>query len=173
MKHESRNTNHETRIKLVLGVIFLMAVTPVARAEEPPLPTAAEIKNLVDAGQYKDALKPISRALALKGPAAAPYVRPDLWILRAECLLQLKQDQQGALAALEQARKDAFGERKFEKMAEPTALTMLIQKSNAYKYTPRGAKEGISILDRTLRPAAYAALLADELPATKQKVDAL
>src|ERR1051325_2735669 len=111
---------------VVMGA--LVGWSGVVRADEGML-TQDEIKKLVDAGQYKDALKGMSRVLALKGQAAVGYDRFELLMMKAECQLQVK-DSTGALATLTEAKKEAFGQRNFDKLAEPTALTYLIQKSS-------------------------------------------
>src|SRR6476660_7963076 len=53
----------------------------------PGLPTIQDITDLIDAKKYQQALAPIARLLELKGPAAAPYDRHRLFMLRAECQL--------------------------------------------------------------------------------------
>ncbi|MCL2641612.1 MAG: hypothetical protein FWD53_12255 [Phycisphaerales bacterium] len=161
--------------KLSVCVCLCLSVASLALAAPPATPallTMGEIRSLVEGGRYKDALSPISRALALQGPAAAAYDRHELFMLRAECQLQNK-DQTNAIAALNHAKKEAITARQFGKLAAPTALAALVQKSVGYKYTPKNAKEGFSVLDLSQRPAAYAALLADEFPQAKSKVDAL
>jgi hypothetical protein len=112
--------------------------------------------------------------LALKGDAAAGYDRVELLMLRAECQAQLK-DQRGALDTLDQARKECFQTNRAQLATEPTAFAMLLQKSNAWQYKSKSdaALKPIPILDKTLRPAAYAALLRDELPGAQKKVQAL
>jgi len=152
-------------------VAHFIAARP-ALAANSPLLTMDEIKKLVESGRYKDALNPIYRALALQGPSAAAYDRSELFMLRAECQLQNK-DQSGLLASLEQAKKEAIASRQFAKLVAPTALAALVQQSTGYKYTPKNAKEGFSILDPAQRPAAYAALFAEDFPLVKAKVAAL
>jgi hypothetical protein len=163
------------RIVNISAAIVALAACSAGRAEEnAPPPSTAEIKTLVDAGKYREALRPLFRVLALKGQAAQGYDRIELLMLRAECQMQLK-DQRGTLETLEQARKECFLENRAPLAATPTGLAMLIQKSNAWQYKSKSdpSLKPIPILDKTLRQAAYEALLHDELPGAQKKVQAL
>ncbi|MGN6368634.1 MAG: hypothetical protein ACTHN5_10265 [Phycisphaerae bacterium] len=153
-------------------VVGAAGVTGARGAEE--LPSPADIEKNVETGKYQDALKDLTRVLALTGTPAAAYDRYTMLMLKAECMLQLKQ-QPGALAVLEQARKEAFAQEKPERAASPVALAFLVQHSRAFEYVPKAAGEHKAIpwLDRSRRAEAYAALLVDELPAAERKVPPL
>jgi hypothetical protein len=144
------------------------------------LPTAAELAKQVDDGQYRDVLKSLQRVLDLKGTAAAPYNRAEMLMLRAECLLQLRETQ-GALSTLEAAAKEARGNKDQvpdpDMLGKAVALTVLVNKSPNLQYTPKThtgpvAPKPINILDRTARTDAFKALFDDVLPDAKAKVRA-
>ena len=65
--------------------ILGLGVCLVARGEDnTAMPSTQDIKSLVEAGKYKEALKPLFRVLALKGPAAQGYDRIELLMLRID-----------------------------------------------------------------------------------------
>jgi hypothetical protein len=146
---------------------------PLFAADAPPMLTMDEVKKLVDAGQYQDALKAISRINQLKGPAAAPYNHHEVLMLLAECQLQTKQTT-AAKSTLDIAHKEAVTVLDEQKAAEASALKQLIEKSPGFNYTPRTgtSRKPIPILDRILRKAAYDALFADELAPLQLKAKA-
>jgi hypothetical protein len=166
------------KIRLAVPLLCALAVqvlTPLpARAADPaPLLTTDELKKLVDSGQYRDALKAMLPILVLKGPAAAPYNRHEILMLKAECQLQLKMNRE-ALDTLDLARKEALAVPDQPSAAQALALTHLIQKSPGLNYTPKTgtSRKPITIVDRTLRKGAYDALFADELAPLQQKAKA-
>jgi hypothetical protein len=142
--------------------------------EVVPLPTAEEVRKQVDAGEYREALKGLSRIVALKGQAAAGYDRVEMLTLRGECQLQLRETKT-ALDSLDAAYKEAMLANRDG--WEPLALAALVQNSPQFKYTPKTktgplAPKVVDILDRKERPAAYKALFDDLLGAAKKKVEA-
>jgi hypothetical protein len=155
------------------AVVICSAAAAMAQ-EAAPLPTAALLKSQVEAGEYRPALQGLTRVLALKGPAAEPYDRLEMLLLRAECQLQLRAAAP-ALEALTQAQKEAVTRGDADKLGEVSAMMLLIQRSPAMRYTPKQstgplAKKPIEILDRGTRKEAYKALFEDELAAARPKV---
>ena len=140
-------------------------------AEQVELPSPAAIEKNVEDGKYREALKDLTRVLTLTGPPAAAYDKYAMLMLKAECMLQLKQ-QPPAIGVLGQAAKEAFGEEKPERAVSPVALAFLAEHSTAYQYVPKAAGDHKAIpwLDRSRRAEAYAALLVDELPGAERKM---
>ncbi len=161
------------RTWVLLGVL-LWAGAIAAQDAPAPLPLPGDLKQQVDAGEYRDALKGLSRVLDLKGAAAEPYNRFEMLTLRAECQLQLRQTA-AALDSLTAAQKQAASQGNADGVGASLAFADLIQRSPALRYTPKAsngplAKKPIDILDRSQRPQAYEALFADELTSAQQKV---
>jgi len=155
--------------------LAVLLLAPVAFAQEAqPIPTADQIKEQVGSGQYRPALQGLMRILNLKGPAAEAYNRPDMLMLRAECQLQVRETR-SALDSLAQAQKEAAAAGDADRLGAGLAMQLLIQKSPAFKYTPRSttgpiAKKPIDILDLKARPDAYKALFEDELVGVRATV---
>jgi hypothetical protein len=155
------------------------ATAPAATAPALHIPTgnelltSDELHKLVDAGQYKDALRGLARPLALRGIAAAPYDRHDLLNLRAECQAQIH-DNAGALATLALIHKESAAANKPDDVLLADAFAELLQKSPGGIYLPKtGASHlPIKILDRSARKSAYDALFADQFVLFQQKATA-
>jgi hypothetical protein len=175
------------RLPLILVFLPLAVIARAQSAPEPgtaggppPLPTAAEVRQQVNDGQYRDALKSLLRVLELKGEPAAAYDRPEMLLLRAECQLQIRQTQ-AAKDTLDDAVREARGGHGVapnpEGLGKAMALSALVAKSPNMLYTPRSrtgplAPKPIAILDRAARPAAYKALFEDSLTEVKARVAA-
>ncbi|HEY4329332.1 MAG TPA: hypothetical protein VGN88_06325, partial [Phycisphaerae bacterium] len=56
-----------------------------------PIASADDVRKMVDDGKYRDAVKSLVRILDLKGAAATGYDRSEMFLLRAECELQLRE----------------------------------------------------------------------------------
>ena len=155
---------------LLMGAIGLRGVI----AETVELPSPAEIEKQVEDGKYREALKDLTRVLTLTGSPAAAYDKYTMLMLKAECMLQLKQQPQ-AIVVLGQAAKEAFAEEKPERAISPVALAFLAGHSTAYQYVPKAAGDHKAIpwLDRSRRAEAYGALLVDELPGAERKMGAV
>jgi hypothetical protein len=155
---------------LAAGISSLTATLMPAQAQSVTthpassnaLLTSDEVHALFESGQYSDAFKAVTRILLLTGPAAAPYNRHDMLMLKAECQIQVRQFA-GAIGSTETARKDAEQAHKTDDEMEAQALEVLLQKSPNGAYTPVTAavKIPIKLMDRTKRKDAYAALYAD------------
>lgn len=163
---------------LAVGFALTLATASLGRAPAPPkpgarpaaakpagdaAPSAEEIKKLIDAGSYREALQKLSRALALKGAAAGQYNRHDLLRMKAQSHLNLK-DTSSSSAAFAAAAKVAPDD---ITRAEDRASELVVKRSKNLTFTPKPAKKGdkaepIEIVDPEKRKAAFAALLADE-----------
>jgi hypothetical protein len=127
-----------------------------------------DINKLMDDSKWKEALAAISRVSVLTGAAATPYDHHKLLLAKAECQIQLHQNAD-AVATLNTLKKEAKDP---AEAAEPIALTELLRTSPAGIYTPKtgAGKAPISILDRSRRKDAYAALAADQLVTLQTRV---
>ena len=139
------------------------ANAPAARPAAEPPPSVEEIKQLSSDGKHREALQKLSRALALKGDAAAAYDRHELLRLKAEAHLNIK-DTAAAASAFAAAAKEAPDD---AARAADKAAELVVKRSKNLQFTPRPAKKGgkaepIDIADPESRKAAYAALLEEE-----------
>jgi hypothetical protein len=157
---------------LCLAMVLLAALS--ARAADPA-PTQDELKQLFDAGNYKDLLPKLSKALAVKGPDAAQYDKYQLLIMKGEASLQTH-SKQAASDAFKQAGAAAT---KPEDAANALGTAELIRQANgALKYVPKakpakGEKpEAIDIVDASSRKLALSALETDMAAKVKPRVDA-
>jgi hypothetical protein len=150
----------------ILAVVALLVPAVRAAAEPEPLPTSEELHKLFTDAQYQPLLNKLARVLQLKGPAAKPYDRVDLELLRADALLQLKQSS-SAIAATSEAEK-AITDSTDEKLAaRARATALLFKRMQTYTFTPKFPPKGqpapapIDMLDLTKRKDAFTALLGD------------
>jgi hypothetical protein len=136
---------------------------PTAQSSSTDRLTAEEIRKLVDAGQYRDALKALARVVDLKGAAGADYDHEEMLLLKAECLLQIRENS-SAMATYTSAQKEAQKDGKDAQEAIAGSMILLIQQSPGLKYIPKtgDVKTPISVLDRTQRTAAFNALFNDQ-----------
>ncbi|HEX8915636.1 MAG TPA: hypothetical protein VF796_25000 [Humisphaera sp.] len=163
---------------IALFVLSLVATRPAAAQTAEPLPTAAEIKALYDAGEYQKALPKLARVLTLKGKAAEPYNRHELLVLRGETYLRVKGSSASAAASFAEASKEAPDG---QAAALDIANELLIRRStNALVYTPKQKDPKdkakplapINILEPDGRKAGIAALYNDELAVLEPKLKA-
>lgn len=176
-------------ITLLLCTVFSIGVTNHALAADPePLPTQADLHKLFDDGQYQPLIQKLARVLQLKGNPAKAYDRADLYLLRGEAFLQLRQQPRAVesfqLGLKELAAPDDPKDPRDPKTVEDDrralrAVSLLVARSLNYQYTPKTKPVGapaplqpISILDLKQRKAAYAALLADVKTEMAPKVKA-
>jgi hypothetical protein len=148
------------------------AAVPAKAVAEPP-PSADEIRKALDDGEPRDALQKVGKALALKGPAAGQYDRHELWRLKAEAHLRLK-DVSAASTAFAAAAKEAGND---AARAEDKASEIVIKRSKNLTFTPKVSKKGakaepIDISDPEKRKDAFAALLEEEKAEAAPKLKA-
>jgi hypothetical protein len=165
------------------AVVMAVCVGGMARSgmgEATTRPAAAsgvlstdEVKKLMEAGQYSDALKGIIRILALQGAAAAPYNRHEMLMLKAECQIQLRQ-YPGAVGSAQLAKKEAEQAHHDEDAKESDALLLLLQRSQNGAYVPTTAsvKTPIKLAEKEKREEAYKALYEDVKVLFGRKVEA-
>jgi hypothetical protein len=159
---------------LALSLAELRAQPAGAPGRVPP-PTTQQLQSMIDAKQYPEVLQQSQRILALKGAAAKDVDKYDVYMLRAEAQLQLKQQgpaaQSYTLAA--KATTDPT------KAGVPKAMVTLLQKSRGFMYTPKPTNDPtktiapLNILDEKERKTALASLFEDEWKPTQVKIDAL
>ena len=155
---------------LLIPLMAAVLPAPLAFAQ---LATVEELRALVAQGQYAPALQQVTAALQVKGPAAASMDRHALYLLKAECHLQLKAAAPAA-DAFASAAKEA---------PDATARLLaganehLVRQSKGLAYTPKAPPNSprppaIDLLPPDGRKKAFAALLADETAALAPKLKA-
>ncbi len=151
-----------------LAAVTVATTAPAAPTTQPL--TADDIHKLIDAGQYRDALRALARIVQLTGIAAAPYDRHDTLTMKAECLLQIH-DVNNALATLALDQKESNANGKPYAALLSAAFAELIKKSPAAVYTPHtpAGKPKVKILDRSARQEAYDDLFADDFDIFQRK----
>lgn len=160
-----------------IGMLLVgLAVLTTRLSAAPPaeaLATGDELHKMFDDAQYQPLLQKLARVLQLKGEAARPYDRVDLETLRADTLLQLKQ-QGSAVQSANNAVKAINDQTGIKVAAQARATQILLKHSQAYLYTPKQqgppAGKPISILDMTQRKSAYQGLLAEVTAEVKAKI---
>jgi hypothetical protein len=160
------NTKHQ-RSRLV--VLILSVVIP-GSALAADRDGTSDVRGLVDAGQYREALKQISQHLGANTARDTPASpdRYELLCLKGESLLHLD-DRRLAGAAFEQAARAAPDPRM---AATPRAMALLIKKSAGNRYKPKGGSAtGIDIVAPDSRREALAAMLADMSSSLKPTIE--
>jgi hypothetical protein len=160
-------------LALMLPVILTCA-SAVHAADAPPTPD--ELHQLFKAGNFKDLLPKLNKALAIKGPDAAQYDKYDLLTMKGEASLQTH----SKTMASDAFKLAGTAATKPEDAAVALATAELIRQSNgALKYQPRtrlskdDKPEAIDIVDADSRKRALTALETDMAAKTKSKVDAV
>lgn len=165
---------------MVMGVSGAGAGRAAAEVNTAAAPAAGngllsqdEIKKLMEAGQYQDAMKALVRVLNLTGPAAAPYNRHEILMMKADCQIQLRQ-QAAAIGTATMAKKEAEQAHHADDEKEAAAMLLLLQRSPGGQYTPMTAevKTPIKLTDRAKREDAYKALYADAKEMFRRKAAA-
>src|SRR5688500_1528910 len=111
-----------------------LAAAAVSPAAAPAPPTADEIRETVEAGDYRGALKAIAKALSAKGAAAAEGSdRYALFMLKGECLVRLGSNVYAA-DAFDDAREVAAQNR--ERAAEAKASELVVRRAKKSNYVP-------------------------------------
>jgi hypothetical protein len=161
---------------LSLFCLALMLITaPSLYAADPP-PAQDELKQLFAAGNYKELLPKLSKALAVKGPDAAQYDKYQLLIMKGEASLQTH-SRQAAADAFKQA--GAAAAKPDDAAAAFGTADLVLQANGALKYLPRVKStrdekpQPIDIIDTSSRKLALEALETDMAARVKIKVDAV
>ena len=141
------------------------STSPAPPATGPaPMPTADDLRKLVDAGQYRDALKGLLRVLDFrKVRRPHPMTAPRCSCSAPECQLQLH-EATAATDALNLSLKDATATGKVDDAQRAMALQALVARSPGQQFTPKArpgamAPKAINILDHDDRLLAYKSAL--------------
>ena len=121
--------------RYLFAVSAILATASFAFSQTITVPTADQLRQMYDAGQYHPCLQEISRLLFLKGEIATHVDRPKLLLLRGDCLVKLK-DSRTALKAYKDAEAAAT-------LDPPTWLlaragTVILQNCRGLTYMPPG-----------------------------------
>jgi hypothetical protein len=166
-----RMTHPIRLLAVVAAMVLTLAFAPRPRAgkDDGRLPTAAELRQMRDAGQYHICLQQIGRVLRLGGGAGKGYDRYDLLLLRGDCLLHLEDPATAKLAFAAAAQSPVA-----EQARAGRATALLIQRSTKMTSVPRVGNDtgdGINIASAENRTKAMAALLRDELRASEADIN--
>jgi len=141
------------------------------KADADALPTMDELRALFEQQKHTDLLRQLSRVIVLRGKAAEPYNKWELFMIKFETHMQLKA-QAPAIATLRDALEITDDK---EKLAWCKSVELLIRRSRNFQYQPSPAKKekppAIDIIDAESRKVALKELLADELAVVKPKVE--
>jgi len=161
---------HRIRRTLLPYVAVCALAIPARGQSAQPLPAKEELHQLLDSGQYQVLLQKVSRVLGLRPDAAQGYDRADLFMMKGEAQLHLKQIP-AAADAFAQAGKEA---KDLPSAATAIATEALVRKSPGLKYKPKGATaaQAVDVLDRGARKGAFALLYADETAEAAPKLKA-
>ena len=148
----------------------LVSIAAFSQAADP-LPTADQIQASYDAKDWQGVLGATTRTLQLKGAAAQPYDRVDLWTKKAEAQLRLNQFAPASQSMAKVAdEKTATPEQK----DNAVALSVLFRKTDAKGFRSSakiGAVKTFDVLDPTARKEALAVLFEAGYTDVSQQVD--
>lgn len=161
-------------MKVASSLTFVLLLALVAADPVPP-PTMEQIQADFQAQQYQEVIKKVAQALPLSTRAGSNYDRGELFKLKAESHLRLKQ---WPLAA------DAFNMAAKESTGDPAAVLKstgtLVRRSNNGVYSPKqpttqpsagGKPAPIDIVDPNSRKQALNALFNDEAKVQTAKIE--
>jgi hypothetical protein len=156
----------------IAGVGCLLLTVSIVTAAAPEKPTLESAQADFASGQYRPCLQKIAQVLAMPESKRNLPQRYDLFMLRGECLLQLKSAEiaDDAFHAAAMVVKDSGD---IKKIADAEAMAILIKASSGLKYQPKtGGAQPIDIVDKESRQKAMAALFDDRMAQFKPKVEA-
>lgn len=161
-----QRSHHAACLGVLIGVTLIRA-SVLAVAAGTPMPTAGELQQMYDAGQYHTCLQQIARALPASDRPNSGYDRFQLLLLRGECLMRL--------AARPQAYQAFRGAQ--DSPDTKTALTaranvLVIDASGGFLYQPPGGGQAIDIQDPANRRKAMAALFDANSQKYRPQIDA-
>jgi hypothetical protein len=159
----------------------LLFLTALSAAAAPA--AESDLHELIAGGHYPEAMQKITAALALKGPAAQAVDRCDLYLMKAECHLQLRALPL-AISAYDHAAQEAALQADERRHALALAHIALLRASKAFTYTPKTTPDHantppdktrpkpIDLFDPAHRRQAFAALFLDQLAALEPQLKA-
>ncbi len=154
---------HKLRM-CIIAVLLTGLPTLVLAQQNEPLPTMAELQQLMADKQWQPLLQKLSRVVSLRGAAAQQYDHYELLMMKAEAHTQLKANS-AAIAAFNEAAKEP--NITHDKAAIASASANLIKSSQGMVYkrkvpgTQPSDPKSYDVLDRENRKQAFAALAAD------------
>lgn len=151
-----------------MTVLSLVIAAPVLGAE----PSIAEAQADFQQGKYPGCLQKVAAILVGSEARQGSPGRYDLFLLRGECLLQMKRADLAA-DAFDAAARSVKGENDLKRVAPARAMAILIKSSANLAYRPKGASaaDAIDIVNPELRKKALEALLQDRLKDMQPQVD--
>jgi hypothetical protein len=153
------------------ALIVLFSMSAAFAADAPSLDAA---QAAYGAGDYRKSLQEIARLLnsTLPGTGPGTQTRYDAFMLRGECLLQLKEPTL-AVAAFNSASNVSKQDPHPGETAAARGLAMLVQASPGLKYAPKSAdaSPAIDITQPDSRKKALAAMFDDRLAEVKPLVE--
>lgn len=164
--------------------VAALLVCGVAWAQPEPPKDPVTLRQMFEQQQYQELIREVSRALALRGEAARAYDRRELFTLKAESHLRLKQWSPAA-EAFGQASKAATDPKD---AAVDRATELIVRRSQNGQFRPKPsggtgasggsaarkpAAEPIDIVEPASRKQAIEALMQEELATTTAKVESL
>jgi hypothetical protein len=152
---------------LVLG---LLLTASNASAAAPEKPTLASAQADFAAGQYRPCLQKVAAVLAMPESKRNLPDRYQLFMLRGECLLQLRSPElaDDAFHSAATVLKDPAD---IQKVAIAESTATLVKASSGLKYQPKAPGEpAIDIVDPESRKKAMIALFDDRMAQFKPKV---
>jgi hypothetical protein len=168
-----------------LMLLVALALSHIALGEPAPgdatVPTVDDLKRLLDAGKYAEALKGSARVLQVEGPAAEKIDRGELFLVKAEAHVQLRQ-QEPAIAAFESAERDATD---LDQWRLARANAALLKRSPNFTFTAppvASVKPGeghsapattYNVVNQAERKAAFAALFDLEWSQVQPRIEAM
>ena len=158
---------------LAAGAAMLILSLAASTARADDLPSPAELQAMQAAKDWANLLKATTRVLALKGPAAEPYDRPELWLQKAESQLNLKLFIPASDSFLSASKEPTIAP---DQADYAYAMSIIARKSDARGYRPQASKENsappqMPILEPAEREAAFASLFAGELAEAKKTAE--
>src|SRR5688572_14182323 len=146
-------------------VLFVGATALAAPHAPEKAPTTDQIYASLEDADYQKVLKQVAAALAVKGDLAEAYDRRELFVLRGEAQLRLK-NTAAAAASFDEAARHTVLE---EKAGVHRATAELIRRSKKGVYAPpakvgQAAPKPLDVADPAARRQAFVAMFDGARP---------
>ena len=149
---------------IALATFVCLAVSALAPAAPAPQPSPEAAQADFAARDYPACLRKVASLLSSNTVPAGSTQRYDLFMLRGECLLRLKQ-RPAAQSAFESAAGVLKNKGDVDRVAAATAIAALIKKSPGLTYKSAAGSQGdpqtFDIVEPDTRKAAMSALYHD------------